>query len=94
VTLFFAIIYRVLPTTKLPWLEIAFGASVTAIVFLLGELFIGYYLSHFVNNTIYGAAGSIISILLWIYFSVQVFFLGASFTFTYSKRYGFLKNQR
>jgi membrane protein len=91
VALFFAVVYRVLPKTKLPWSEIVFGASVTAIVFLIGELFIGYYLGHFINASLYGAAGTLISILLWIYFSAQVFFLGAAFTFMYSKRYGYLR---
>jgi len=93
VTLFFGAIYRFLPKTKLPWNEIAFGASVTAVVFLIGELLIGYYFTHFIDGSSFGAAGSLISIMLWVYFSAQVFFLGAAFTFTYSKRYGFLKKK-
>lgn len=91
VALLFGAVYRVLPKTKLPWNEIAFGASVTAVVFLMGELLIGYYLGHFADNSTFGAAGSLISIMFWVYFSAQVFFLGAAFTFTYSKRYGYLK---
>ncbi|MBP7831742.1 MAG: YihY/virulence factor BrkB family protein [Candidatus Pacebacteria bacterium] len=93
VALFFGSIYRFLPKTKLPLNEIAFGASVTAVVFLIGELLIGYYFGHFVDDSSFGAAGSLISIMLWVYFSAQVFFLGAAFTFTYSKRYGYLKNK-
>jgi membrane protein len=93
VALFFGAIYRVLPKTKLPMSEIAFGASVTAIVFLIGELLIGTYLGHFINNSAFGAAGSLISIMLWVYFSAQVFFLGASFTFVFSKRYGYLNSK-
>ena len=92
VTLFFGAIYRVLPKTKLPWNEIAFGASVTAVVFLMGELIIGYYLGHFVDSSTFGAASSLISIMFWVYFSAQVFFLGAAFTFSYSKRYGYIKS--
>lgn len=91
IALFFGVIYRVLPKTKLPWTEIAFGASVTAVIFLIGELLIGYYLANFLGRSIFGAAGSLITIMLWVYISAQVFFLGASFTFVYSKRYGHLK---
>ncbi len=91
VALFFGAIYHVLPKTKLPWNEIAFGASVTAVVFLMGELLIGYYLGHFVDSSTFGAASSLISIMFWVYFSAQVFFLGAAFTFSYSKRYGHIK---
>ena len=91
VALFFGAIYHFLPKTKLPWSEIAFGASVTAVVFLMGELLIGYYLGHFGDNATFGAASSLISIMFWVYFSAQVFFLGASFTYSYSKRYGYLK---
>jgi membrane protein len=93
VALLFGVIYRVLPKTKLPLGEIAFGASVTAVVFLIGELFIGLYLSRFLDRSAFGAAGSLLSILLWVYFSAQVFFLGASFTFNYSKKYGHLKKR-
>ena len=91
VTIFFGAIYRILPKTKLPWNEILLGASTTALVFLIGEILIGYYLGHFVNNSAFGAAGSLITIMFWVYFSAQVFFFGAAFTFTYSKKFGHLK---
>ena len=91
VAVFFGSIYRVLPKIKLPWNEIAFGASITALVFLISELFIGYYLGYHNDNAGFGPAGSFIGIMLWVYLSAQIFFLGAAFTFTYSKRYGFLK---
>lgn len=93
VALFFATIYRILPKVKLPWLEVAFGAILTATIFLVGELFIGYYLSHFVGNSIFSAAGSFISIMLWVYFSAQVFFFGASFSYIYSKYFGSLSKK-
>lgn len=93
VTVFFVAIYRMLPKTKLPWNELFFGAAVTAIVFLIGELLIGVYLGHYVDSSKFGAAASLISIMFWVYFSAQVFFLGASFTFNYSKRYGYLRDK-
>ncbi len=93
VALFFGTIYRVVPKIKLPFSEIAFGASVTAIIFLIGELVIGSYLGHYINSSVFGAAISLISIMLWVYFSAQIFFFGASFTVIYSKLYGSLKNK-
>lgn len=93
VALFFGVIYRVLPKTKLPLTEIAFGASVTAVVFLIGELIVSFYMGNFLDRSAFGAAGSLISIMIWVYISAQIFFFGASFTFIYSKRYGYLKKK-
>ena len=76
----FAAIYKVLPNKPLEWPDVVFGAMVTAIAFEAGKGLIGFYLG---NNTVissYGAAGALASVILWIYYSAQIFLLGACFT--------------
>jgi membrane protein len=92
-TLLFALIYRILPDTKLPWRELIWGALATAVLFLIGRYLISWYIDAFGDTTAYGAAGSVIGLLLWIYYSAQVFFIGAAGTFVYSKNYGFLSRK-
>jgi len=87
-TVFFALIYRILPERRLPAKELFIGGAVTSILFLIGRLVIGLYISSFAHTTLYGAAGSLVAILIWIYYSSQVFFFGASFTYMYSKMNG------
>ncbi|MDB5188507.1 MAG: ribonuclease [Candidatus Nomurabacteria bacterium] len=89
-TILFALIYRILPDTKLTWGDIFRGAIVTSLLFLFGKYLIGWYIDAFGGTSAFGTAGSVVGLLLWIYYSAQVFFIGASFTFVYSKRYGFL----
>lgn len=89
-TVFFALIYRILPERKLPLKELLIGGTITSLLFLLGRILIGLYISSFVPTTLYGAAGSLVAILIWIYYSAQVFFFGASFTYMYSKMNGHL----
>lgn len=84
-TIFFALIYRILPDRRLPSRDLLIGGVVTSVLFLIGRLLIGVYIATFANTTLYGAAGSLVAILIWIYYSSQVFFFGASFTYTYSK---------
>ena len=87
-TLLFAIIYKVLPDAKIRWKDVIIGAFVTALLFLLGKFLIGYYLGESRLSTTYGAAGSIIILLLWVYYSSIILFLGAEFTQVYAYRYG------
>jgi len=89
-TVFFALVYKILPDRSLPARELLIGGVVTSTLFLIGRLIIGYYISSFADTTIYGAAGSLVAILIWIYYSSQVFFFGASFTYIYSKKRGVL----
>jgi len=89
-TILFSLIYRILPDTKLPWREIVIGAFITAILFLFGKFLIGWYINAFGGTSAFGTAGSVVGLLLWVYYSAQVFFIGASLTFVYSKQYGFL----
>lgn len=92
-TIVFSLIYRILPNTKLPWKEIISGAFITALLFLVGKFLIIWYVNEFSSASAFGTASSIVGLLLWIYYSAQVFFIGASFTFVYSKQYGFISKK-
>jgi membrane protein len=84
-TLVFATIYKVLPDVKIAWSDVWAGAAVTAVLFNIGKTLIGIYL---VNSTVaspYGAAGSLVLLLVWVYYSAQVFFFGAEFTQVYAR---------
>ncbi|MBO1079208.1 YihY/virulence factor BrkB family protein [Roseomonas haemaphysalidis] len=80
----FAAIYKVLPDRKLEWRDVIVGAIVTAILFNLGKTVIGLYLGRSAVGSTYGAAGSAVIVLLWIYYSAQIFLLGAEFTKAYA----------
>jgi membrane protein len=86
--LMFSVIYRLLPDVRLAWRNVWVGAAVTALLFTLGKSLIGLYLGRSATASVYGAAGSFVVILLWIYYSAQVFFFGAEFTKVYSRRFG------
>jgi membrane protein len=88
VTVLFALTYKVLPSARIAWRDVWVGALMTAALFTLGKQFIGGYLAYSSVTSAYGAAGSIIVILLWVYYSAQVFFFGAEFTHVYARRYG------
>ncbi|HYZ15673.1 MAG TPA: YihY/virulence factor BrkB family protein [Candidatus Acidoferrum sp.] len=80
VTLVFAAIYKVLPDVKLGWRDVWFGAAVTALLFVVGEALIAFYLAHAGVASAYGAAGSLLVGLLWIYYSAIILLLGAEIT--------------
>jgi membrane protein len=88
VTLLFAMIFKVLPDVEIAWRDVWIGAAVTALLFTLGKLLIGLYLGKSGVASTYGAAGSLVIVLLWVYFSAQIMFLGAEFTKAYASRYG------
>ncbi len=88
ITLLFALIYRVLPDVKIAWRDVWFGAAVTAGLFVLGKILLGLYLGNTSAASAYGAAGSLVLLLLWIYYSAQIFFFGAELTQVWAKRYG------
>ena len=87
-TLLFALIYKVLPDVRLAWQDVGMGAAMTALLFTLGKLLIGLYLGHSGVSSAYGAAGSLIVVLLWVYYSAVIFFFGAEFTQVYATTYG------
>lgn len=84
----FAVIYKMLPNVVLAWRDVWVGALVTAALFSLGKYAIGLYLGNSAVASGFGAAGSVIALLLWVYYSAQIFFLGAEFTRQYSLRFG------
>jgi len=88
VTLLFAMIFRYLPDVKVSWEDVWVGSAATALLFTLGKSLIGLYLGKSSVASAYGAAGSLVVILLWVYYSSQILFLGAEFTQIYAKRYG------
>lgn len=90
----FAVIYKMLPQIKLSWRDVAIGALGTAALFSLGKYMIGVYLGNSGVASGYGAAGSLVVLLLWVYYSAQIFFLGASFTRQYALWFGTLQHDK
>ena len=84
----FAIVYKVLPDVKVPWRYAVRGALVTALLFCVGNIFLGLYLTRQSVASAYGAAGSLVVILMWVYYSALIIFLGAEFTQVYARRDG------
>jgi membrane protein len=88
ITLLFAIIFKVLPDAKIKWKDVAIGAVVTALLFLLGKFGITYYIGSSNIGSSYGAAGSVIVILIWVYYSAIILYFGAEFTKAYATHFG------
>jgi len=84
----FALIYKLLPDVELAWRDVWLGSACTAVLFTVGKSLIGIYLGRAGATSVYGAAGSLVLVLLWIYYSAQILLLGAEFTEVYSRRYG------
>jgi membrane protein len=87
-TLLFAMIYKYVPRETIAWSDVWIGAVVTALLFTIGKFLIGIYLGRSAFNSAYGAAGSLVVLLLWIYYSAQIFLLGAEFTCVVAYEYG------
>jgi membrane protein len=88
ITLLFAMLFKVLPDARIAWKDVWFGAAVTALLFTIGKYLIGLYLAKSSTASAYGAAGSLVLILSWIYYSSLTLFFGAEFTQVYANRYG------
>jgi membrane protein len=88
VTLLFAMIYKFLPDARIEWRDVWIGAALTSVLFTIGKTLIGLYLGSAGVTSVYGAAGSLITVLLWVYYASLIFFLGAEFTRVYATRYG------
>jgi membrane protein len=88
ITLLIALIYKVLPDVHMAWRDVFIGAAVTALLFTLGKFLIGLYLGSSATESAYGAAGSLVVVLLWVYYSALIFFFGAEFTQVYATTYG------
>jgi membrane protein len=88
ITLLFAVIYRFVPDVQIAWRDVWIGAAIASLLFSVEKFFIGFYLGHSMVTSIYGAAGSLVTLLLWVYYSSLMFFFGAEFTQVYATRYG------
>lgn len=88
VTLLFAMIFKILPDAKITWKDVWIGAAITAVLFDIGKSLLGFYLGHNSFASAYGAAGSLVIILTWVFYSAQILFLGAEFTQVYVRNYG------
>ena len=92
IAVLFAAIYKVLPDRKLEWRDVIIGAIATSLLFTIGKSLIGWYLGSAAVASSYGAAGALLIVLLWIYYSSQIFLLGAEFTKVYANRHGSQQN--
>ena len=90
VTILFALIFKYLPDVKIACNDVMIGAALTALLFTIGKYLIGLYLAKSSFSSTYGATGSLIVLLAWIYYSVQILFLGAEFTQVYARHHGSL----
>lgn len=88
ITALFTLLYRFLPDVRLRWRDVAVGAFATAILFTIGKQLIGLYLGQSSTASSYGAAGSVVVLLLWVYYSSQIVLLGAEFTRVYTRHEG------
>ncbi|MDB6022547.1 MAG: Ribonuclease [Pedosphaera sp.] len=88
VTLLFALIFKVLPDVKITWRDVWIGAAITALLFTAGKFLIGMYLGRSTIVSAYGAAGSVVIVLLWVYYSAQILYFGAELTQAYACRFG------
>ena len=87
ITLLFALIFKLLPDVTVPWKDVWIGAVLTAVLFMIGKYLIGLYIGSASVGSIYGAAGSLVIILMWTYYSSQTLFFGAEFIRAYAKSY-------
>lgn len=87
-TFVFALLYKVVPDVEIAWSDVVIGAAMTSLLFTLGKLVIALYLGKSSLASAYGAAGSLVVLLAWVYYSAQVFFLGAEFTQVYANTFG------
>jgi membrane protein len=90
-TVLFAAIFRILPDLRIAWKDVWFGAIFTSLLFVVGKWALGLYLGKAAVGSAYGAAGSLVILLVWVYWSAQILFLGAEFTQVYARTFGSLK---
>ena len=88
IAILFAALYKSVPDITLKWSDVALGAMITSLLFMLGKQFVGLYFAHANFGSTYSAAGSPIVVLLWIYYSAQLLFWGAEFSKVYTKTVG------
>lgn len=91
VTTLFAVIFKMLPNARIAWRDVTMGAIITALLFAVGKRLIGIYLGNSAVASSYGAAGSVVALMLWVYYSAQIFFFGAELTRQYALQFGSLR---
>jgi membrane protein len=94
VTVLFALLYKLVPDVYIEWKDVAIGAAVTSLLFSIGKFLIALYLGKASVGSAYGAAGSLVVFIVWVYYSAQIFFLGAEFTHVYAERHGSRAEQK
>jgi membrane protein len=92
VSVLFAMIYKIMPRVRIAWRDVWTGAIVTSLLFTIGKFAIGLYIGKSGVSSAFGAAGSLAVLLIWVYYSAQIFLLGAEFTWAYAHRFGSLKD--
>ncbi|HEV7394542.1 MAG TPA: YihY/virulence factor BrkB family protein [Burkholderiales bacterium] len=93
-TTVFAMIYKVMPRVKVAWRDVFIGATVTALLFTIGKSLIGLYIGRSGLTSGFGAAGSLVMAMVWVYYSAQIFLLGAEFTWAYALTFGSRKEKK
>ena len=93
-TLLFALIYKIIPRVHIRWPDVWVGAAVTALLFAIGKVLIGLYLGTSAVASGFGAAGSLVLFMVWVYYSAQIFLIGAEFTWVYAHEFGSRRNMR
>jgi membrane protein len=87
-TVLFALIYKVVPDAKIAWRDVWVGAFATAVLFSAGKILLGWYVARSATVSPFGAAGSLVALIVWVYYSAQILFFGAEFAQVYATRYG------
>jgi len=93
VTVLFALLFKYLPDTEVQWQDVWVGALLTSALFTFGKLLIGLYLGRSGLASVYGAAGSVVVLIVWVYYAAQIFFFGAEVTQAYARRHGSRQGQ-
>jgi membrane protein len=88
----FALIYKIMPRVRVQWRDVWLGATVTALLFTIGRFLIGQYIGKSGIASGFGAAGSVVVVLVWVYYSAQIFLVGAEFTWVYAKTHGSMRD--
>jgi membrane protein len=93
-TVLFAMIYKIVPRVRIRWRDVWVGAAVTALLFATGKVLIGLYLGRTAVASVFGAAGSLVLFMVWVYYSAQIFLIGAEFTWVYAHEHGSRRGSR
>ena len=91
-TVAFAMIYKIVPRVRIDWKDVWIGAATTSLLFTAGKLLIGVYIGRSGIASGFGAAASLVVVLVWVYYSAQIFLLGAEFTRAYAHKFGSRRN--